>query len=1157
MNEKKALLSLLAGAGLIRYSSSQKGSRARLTTMGAQQTWRKESMTYQQKNIILLAIREAVQNSLDAVKAAIANGSVLPADAFIAVHFDIDEGILVIDDTGIGMDVERAMKFITLHGSDKGTDAQASGGWGVAKAVIFTLSSSLKANFRTQDINVPVEGFAKPGQSIDEGFQTGLPYLQGTRLTIYDVDKDEIPYRQKGITPRLSNKNYSHLFANEYVGAYGNSLYELIFQMLGSVGTDIPIYFKFGPADTLASAFDQRTQLGDRYAYVIPRPEAEYKVNKIFDVSKMTRIDVTQGRKSRKKTPDVLYEEDNVFLKTKIYLSNITKFPQLHQLLESSKSYVYICVRLNDMFMFFTRMSVQSKGLQNKIMLYDLYTNIRPYQEEVYPVSKTRENLTGKAKSVIENLIRQMNKEAMSAGADFEAKIIQPSNLDGLVDFQNYVIKSLFERADIPNSAQKNIVEMNQGIEDNLNEDNKEVERIISGGGGAGVTAWRMEQFRKKNNVQGSSLSSVPVECLPNVAPMVTEREFGRNDYRSGNERFYSRLKAQNRPSYNSPKDSIDIFFDSTKCLYYVYELLMEHVRPFFEEYTNLAITPHFTYINQIIRAIGHWQWANYGSGDEETKLTYIWSLFVRGRRKEYLYPSLRGEDYDGDPVQFYLVPPIHLILLDVRDVILLKTEFGMVSGQNQNVYELKRDRIVAQLNFLIAGFSNPSSVDYLIDSYQEGISSYVGGGEQGYFGWDETRGRLNSFSMHKLLRYENAYFYGLSDPGVDEGPAFWWPKLALTTQYFPADKTYSGKDSNSKRMFNLINAFNRFEDLRDGSRDLIGAPVRIKYNDDESLIDSPFALRTTYLGCQLITMLQGMYTLKGKRQYPKQFWNGYRSLAGEPNHGYTLAFITYFYDMLRKKKSSRFSFLYHHYSKNISNSKWKAQAQSASQNLVKANQDTKKLFKLLPKKLKEEQELPLDFTINPFDGFGMVRYGITLDGRTIASIERNFMQYIPLLCCWSSLIGMIDAIAGNRVRITCGLAFEPQSRRGASDYTALAQSFGDTVGMLFLRPDYYEYTAKSTADVLGTRLFSVAVHEYCHIGTSGHSENYANLRDSILKLSLPYLPYILELISEQLGIQPPTQSAKITQLQAKLAIRESELMQSRKKLQGRKNEQR
>jgi len=1128
MKDKKAIISLLAGVGLISYGSRRKGSQAKLTTMGAAETWRKESMTYQQKNIIFLAIREAVQNSLDAVRAAIANGSVLPKDAFIAVYYDrlpVDfqkvGSTLTIDDTGIGMDIERALKFITLHGSDKGEDTQASGGWGVAKAVIFTLSSNMKANFRTQDIFVPIEGYAKPGESVDEGFQTGLPFIQGTRLTILDIDKDEVGL-ETGLTQKMGDKGqYTHLFAGRYIG-WDQTLSYLFKQLLGSVGTDIPIYLKFGnpPGEATGALLNK-----------LVKPAEHLEVKRIFDVSKMTRINPESGRKSRIKKADVLYEKDDAFLKSKIYMGLLKDF-KVKDILETS-GYIPVCVRLNDMFMFYFSISVSSKGIQGKIILYDLYTNIRPYQEDVYPLSKTRENLTGKAKSVIDDLIRQMNQESVSAGADFEARILRPSNLNGLKDFQNKIVKDLFNRAKVPNKAREKITAIDKDIQINLDEDNRAVERDLSGQGN-----WRTRDFLKKTDVQNSAISSVGASLLPNIAPMLSD--LFRNDWRGKEEK-----------SQEGPRDGIDIFME-TKVLQNTYELL-RLVRRFFGEHTNSDYENHYAYINTILNVIGPWRFSYPG---ESASLSVIWGLFIR-RNRDFLYPSLSARELQYEQ-QFWLVPPIHLILMDIRDVLLMKMETRLEMGKfvpcmSENAL-LKRDKIVAQLNLFIAGFSNPSSISYMIESFEAGISTYAGMGdsrssdpdEDGYFGFDQTRGRLGQFEMHRVLSYDEAYFYGLEEPG------FWWPKLKITEKYFPNDGPPIHK--NNQRMLKIIQELGQFDSLKDDGRDLIGCPTRIKFHLGlSSLEENPFTLRATYLGSQLITMLQGMYDKMGNRRYPLQFWEEDRDISYNTTHGYTLGFITYFYDVLKNKNISEFTLTYNQY-RSGGYPAGKAQAQSASKELAQTNQNIKKLFSLLPKKLKDEQELPLTYTINPFDGFGMVRYGITLSGRTINSIERNFMDYIPLLCCWSSLIGMIDAIAGNRIKVSCGLAFEDPKIKGTnSDYSALAQSIGNSTGLLFLRAEYYEYTPKTLVDSYGTRLFSVAVHEYCHIGKDGHGQEYAYLRDFILDASLPYLPYILELISEQLGLAPPTQSAKITQLQAKLAIRQAELSQSRTTIKGMK----
>ena len=90
---------------------------------------------YNSKNLGALAVREALQNSIDAIGTAIKAGKITAMEALINIDFD-EESTLTITDNGIGMDIATIHnKFLSLGGTTKGTDDNV-GGFGLAKAVI-------------------------------------------------------------------------------------------------------------------------------------------------------------------------------------------------------------------------------------------------------------------------------------------------------------------------------------------------------------------------------------------------------------------------------------------------------------------------------------------------------------------------------------------------------------------------------------------------------------------------------------------------------------------------------------------------------------------------------------------------------------------------------------------------------------------------------------------------------------------------------------------------------------------------------------------------------------------------------------------------------------------------------------------------------------
>ena len=1189
--DKKAVLSLLAGAGLITAAASRKGSSAKLTTMGAETTWRKESQTYQQKNLILLTIREAVQNSLDAVRVAINEGKVKPADAFISVYVDVPQRVVTVDDTGIGMDVDRAMKFLTMHGTDKGdvSGQTAAGGWGVAKAVIYSLSETIRASLRTQDLFIPVEGFADYGDSDTESYTAGLPYLQGTRLTIYDVQPDQLPMGGSPDDVAATFENHSsHLFAGSWMGYSRASFATMLKLLLGSVGTDVPVYLVFTPP----------TAQEIMAVTSIPRPPSNNEVPKIFSPAGMTRINPTDGRKSRKKSVDELWSESGSYLRTKLYFGDASQFGKsalgksLGWYLQNERS-VLVCVRLNEMFMFYQTENVSSKGMQGKLILYDIYTNIRPYQEEVYPVSKTRENLTGRAKTVLNQLISAMNQEAVSAGADYEATVIQASNLEGLEDFQEEMVKELFRRAGIraKKKEKAKIQDLSDNIMENLEEGRKKIGDVLEKS-----TNWRMQDYRKKTDIRTSGSSPLhgtgERTLLPNIAPLTAAmgeiyvEGLGEVAIR----RYYSGLI----------KQSALLTMLNT----------LEEIRTLYVTYGS---TVHANYMRHVVKAVeirvcgGRSVYFNNANPPPTTD--EVWGLFVdkhRGGGYQATIPlgdlQVSSNAYPPD-----LMPPLHLVLMDVRDVLALRSE-ELDEAHISTV--MKRKQLINRLGILIAALSNPQGFaavwdNYLMDAahnpqnplnWEENVR-VVGFASDPSPAWGFDRSDLSVRSFHDFLSYSaqldhaESYFYGMGVPG------FWWPKLQLTEVFFGGEDQQAPLDWTKTRkriaykMLSIVTLSRGFSDLVEQTNisagyDLIGAPTRIKKPAFDHLLEGTagrrgdfitdkhisfeydeqgmrhitkakpvFALRTTYLGCQLVTMLQGMTDIEGKRAYPRQFIEPDRTGNAGWEHGFTLGFVTYFYDRAKTKAVARFAVAYGQgRKKHWRDPDKRIEAQAMSKKIQQIRGDMRAIFKNIPKRIKDEQELPLEPRFNPFDGFGMVRFGSEMSPRRIRDVEKRSLSYLPLLCCWSSLIGMVNAISGLKLRITCGLAFDTTRPGQKGDYLALAQSFGKS-GIIFLRANRFTGVIENareqnqSVDDIGTRLFSIAVHEFCHIPIeSGHSQDYAYLRDEILEKSLPYLPFILELVAEQLDLNPPKQSARISQLQAKVAIRQAELAQMRNK---------
>lgn len=143
--------------------------------------WRLQCQNlYNSKNLGALAVRECIQNSLDAIKKARKLGQISPLSGRIDI--DITPDKLVIEDNGCGMDIKTLHeKFLNLGGTTKG-DEDNVGGFGLAKAVILGCGSGFK--IETQDNVFTSDDLGKnPIQK--------QSYRQGTKITLYNVQVDK------------------------------------------------------------------------------------------------------------------------------------------------------------------------------------------------------------------------------------------------------------------------------------------------------------------------------------------------------------------------------------------------------------------------------------------------------------------------------------------------------------------------------------------------------------------------------------------------------------------------------------------------------------------------------------------------------------------------------------------------------------------------------------------------------------------------------------------------------------------------------------------------------------------------------------------------------------------------------------------------------
>lgn len=149
------------------------------------QMWRYfTTSVYTSGDLVSIATREALQNSVDAIRAAVRAGQLKKGEGRFEVHWHPDQRALTWADNGLGMDrVTVRDKFLSLGDSGKAgaqNSGEAAGGFGVAKAVILGISERFEWDLHTRN----VQALSRPGADIEITDHTPR---QGTKIRIYGI----------------------------------------------------------------------------------------------------------------------------------------------------------------------------------------------------------------------------------------------------------------------------------------------------------------------------------------------------------------------------------------------------------------------------------------------------------------------------------------------------------------------------------------------------------------------------------------------------------------------------------------------------------------------------------------------------------------------------------------------------------------------------------------------------------------------------------------------------------------------------------------------------------------------------------------------------------------------------------------------------------
>ena len=255
---------------------------------------------YKSGDLPWLATREALQNSVDAVKAAIRARKLKPEDGYFAVAWDAAERSLSFADNGIGMDAVTIIgKFLSIGDSGKrdATDSgEAAGGFGVAKAVILGVSRSFKWRMHTRDNLAIADGADAEVQVYD------AERRDGTMLTVYDIDPDSIRYwdRARGVYVGIEDRLKELLAANDLPGirlTFNGVEVKPMFSRRG--GSRVSVEGSWGEGTTAAVKAYRRApgdrggayylRLGGLFQVKIPSQRGGLKADVVVDFSTTVR----------------------------------------------------------------------------------------------------------------------------------------------------------------------------------------------------------------------------------------------------------------------------------------------------------------------------------------------------------------------------------------------------------------------------------------------------------------------------------------------------------------------------------------------------------------------------------------------------------------------------------------------------------------------------------------------------------------------------------------------------------------------------------------------------------------------------------------------------------------------------------------------------
>ncbi len=256
---------------------------------------------YRSGDLPILATREAAQNGIDAIKAAIRARKLRAGKGRFDVTWNPRARALTWEDNGIAMSTEDVLtKFLTIGESGKGEvgdSDEAAGGFGVAKAVILGASSTFRWMMDTRDNHVTCQGAGAEVAVFDLD-----PPLAGTRITIFDVadEFDETWNRARQEWVPIEDRLHELLAANDLPKialTLNGKVVKPMFSRRG--GSTVRVQGSWGPGTTARVKAYRRPpgdrrgayyiRLGGLFQFAVPAQRTHLKADVVIDLETAVR----------------------------------------------------------------------------------------------------------------------------------------------------------------------------------------------------------------------------------------------------------------------------------------------------------------------------------------------------------------------------------------------------------------------------------------------------------------------------------------------------------------------------------------------------------------------------------------------------------------------------------------------------------------------------------------------------------------------------------------------------------------------------------------------------------------------------------------------------------------------------------------------------